>query len=92
MNSEAIIPVVPSAVEVVMYGKNDWPSKRADEALKEDETSEPDTRSIRSCSMIELDEWSSCKGTNFNWEILVVDSNPESGRIHKMKVPPNCAR
>ena len=55
-NNDAIIPAVPSDVEVVMNGMKDCPSYRADEALNEFETSDPETSNIRSCSMIGFEE------------------------------------
>ena len=55
MNKDATNPAAPVAVEDVIYGKNDWPSNNTEDALPNDvDTSEPDTKSIRSCSIIEL--------------------------------------
>jgi hypothetical protein len=50
-----------------MYGKNDCPSKRTDEALpKFDDARDPETINIRLSSMTEFAEWVSCRGTKVN--------------------------
>lgn len=55
------------------------PSNKTDDAFpKDDEVMDPETRSMRSCSMILFAECVSCKGTKSTWVMLVAASNSES--------------
>ena len=80
-NREDTEPGEPDCEVDTMYGINDWPSKRAEDAFPNEESeSVPDTMRTRSDSMMPLPSCVFCRGTIVNCETSVVPSSVEPSK------------
>lgn len=77
MKSADTRPALPVDVDVKIYGKKFCPSNNAVDAFPNtDESSDPDTISMRSFSMMLLLVWVSCRGTNASCEMSLFPWSP----------------